>query len=87
MNGRRDEELGEQEEGVKQVARGHLTALFLKIKCFIEVEVELIYNVVLISTAQQSDLVMHTYIYAFSVIFFSIVFYYRILNIVPCAIQ
>ena len=91
MNGRRDEELGEQEEGVKQAARGQLIARFLKIKCFIEVEVELIYNVVLISTAQQSDLVMHTYIYiyiyAFSVILFSIMFYYRILNIVPCAIQ
>ena len=56
-------------------------------KSLIEVEVELIYNVVLISTAQQSDLVMHTYIHAFFVIFFSIMFYYRILNIVPCAIQ
>ena len=65
MNGRRDEELGEQEEGVKQAARGQLIARFLKIKCFIEVEVELIYNVVLISTAQQSDLVMHTYIYIY----------------------
>ena len=69
------------------MVRGHLTALFLKIKSLIEVEVELIYNVVLISTAQQSDLVMHTYIHAFFVIFFSITFYYRIRNIVPCAIQ
>ena len=56
-------------------------------KSLIEVEVELIYNVVLIFTAQQSDLVMHTYIHALFVIFFSIMFYYRILNIVPCAIQ
>ena len=59
MNGRRDEELGEQEEGVKQAARGQLIARFLKIKCFIEVEVELIYNVVLISTVQQNESTIH----------------------------
>ena len=49
------------------------------------IEVYLIYNVVLISTVQQSDSVMHRYIFFF--IFFSIMVYYRILNIVPCAIQ
>ena len=30
---------------------------------------------------------MHTHIYTFFFIFFSIMVYYRILNIVPCAIQ
>ena len=45
------------------------------------VEVQLIYNIVLISAVQQSDSVVHTYT------FFSIMIYLRILNIVPCAIQ
>ena len=48
-------------------------------------EVQLIYNVVLISAIQQSDSVIHTYIFFF--IFFSITVYHRVLNIVPCAIQ
>ena len=46
------------------------------------IEVQLIYNVVLISTIQQSDSVVH--IYTFFFIFFSIMVYHRILNIVPC---
>ena len=50
-------------------------------------DVELIYNVVLISSVHQSDSVIHIYIYIFFFIFFSIMVYHRILNIVPCAIQ
>ena len=42
------------------------------------IEVELVYNVVLISAIQQNESVIHTY---FS-IFFSIMVYHRILNIV-----
>ena len=48
------------------------------------IEVQLIYNVVLISAVQQIDSVIYIYIYF---IFFSIMVYHRILNIVPCAIQ
>ena len=44
-------------------------------------EVQLIYNVVLISAVQQNDLV--TYMYTFFFIFFSIVVYCRIVNGVP----
>ena len=51
------------------------------------IEVWLIYNVVLISAVQQSDSVIHIYIYTFFFIFFSMMVYHRILNIVPCAIQ
>ena len=49
------------------------------------IEVQLIYNVVLTSTIQQNDSVKH--IYTFFFIFFSIMFYHRILNIAPCAIE
>ena len=48
------------------------------------IEVLLIYNVVLISAVQQSDSVICIYIFFF--IFFHMVCY-RILNIVPCAIE
>ena len=48
-------------------------------------EVQLIYNVVLISAVQQSDSVTHIYIFLF--VFFSIMVYHRILSTVPCAIQ
>ena len=41
----------------------------------------------LISTVQQSDSVIHIYTYTFFFIFFSIVVYHRIVNIVPCAVQ
>ena len=47
------------------------------------IELQLIYNVVLISAIQPSQL----YIYTFFFIFFSIMVYYRILNVVPCAVQ
>ena len=45
---------------------------------------QLTYNVVLISGIQQSDSLRYIHIFFFR--FFSIVDYYRILNIVPCAI-
>ena len=48
------------------------------------IEVQSIYNV-LIFALQQSDSVIH--IYPFFFIFFSIMAYPRILNIVPCAVQ
>ena len=49
------------------------------------IEVQLIYNVVLVSGVQQSDSVIH--IYTFFFIFFSIMVYRRMLNIVPCVMQ
>ena len=48
-------------------------------------EVQLIYNVVLVSGVQQNDSVIHTYTFFF--IFFSIMVYHRIVNVVPCALQ
>ena len=50
-------------------------------------EVELIYNVVLVSGVQQSDSVIHECIYIFFFRFFSIIGYYKILRTVPCALQ
>ena len=47
------------------------------------IEVELIYNV-LISAVEPSDLVIYIYIYF--PIFFSVMVYHSILNIVPCAV-
>ena len=49
------------------------------------IEVELIYNTVLVSSVQQSDSIIHKYIFFFR--FFSIVGYYKKLKIIPCAIQ
>ena len=46
-------------------------------------EVQLIYNVVLISAVQQRDSVRH--IHTFFFIFFSTIVKHRILNIAPCA--
>ena len=46
---------------------------------FFLIEVWLIYSVVLVSGVQKSDIFFFT--------FFSIIVYYKILNIVPCAIQ
>ena len=48
-------------------------------------EVQLIYNVVLISAVQQSDSVIHIYTFFFKILL-SIMVYHSILNIVPCAI-
>ena len=62
----------------------------MSIFSFLKTEVQLIYNV-FISAIQQSDSVIHTYlyiyVYSFKKIFFSITVYPRILNIVPCAVQ
>ena len=56
------------------------------------IEIWLICNVVLVSYVQQSDSVLYIYIYKTIYInsffiFSSIIGYYKILNIVPCAIQ
>ena len=48
--------------------------------------IHLIYNVVLASRAQQSGSDIYIYIYPFSD-FFPIIGYYKILNIVSCAVQ
>ena len=40
-----------------------------------------------VSGVQQSDSVIHLYMYLFFFRLFSIIGYYKILNIVPCAIQ
>ena len=55
--------------------------------CVFLIKVQLIYNVVLISVVQQSDSVLYIYMDIFFFIFFSIIGYYKILNIVPCAMQ
>ena len=48
----------------------------------------MINNVVIVSGAQQSDsVILNIYIYIYMFRFFSLVGYYKILTIVPCAIQ
>ena len=42
---------------------------------------------VLVSGVQQSDSTIQIHIYLFFFRFFSIIGYYKILNIVPCAIE
>ena len=58
---------------------------------FIFIDVQLIYNTVLVSGIQQSDLVMHIFIYIciyiYIIIFFSIMGCSKILTIVFCGIQ
>ena len=58
---------------------------------FFKSEVQLIYNVVLVSSVQQNDSVIHIYVASqlarFFFRFFSIIGYYKILSIVSCAIQ
>ena len=49
------------------------------------IEIQLIYNVVLVSGLQQSDSVICICTFFFR--FFSIIGYYKILSRVPCAIQ
>ena len=56
-----------------------LCVSFFYLKIFF-VELQLIDNVVLVSGVQQSDSVIHTYIFFFR--FLSIIYYYKILNIV-----
>ena len=52
---------------------------------------QLIYNIVLVSSVQKVipfDIYIYTYVYIFFFfIFFSIIGYYKILNIIPCGIQ
>ena len=48
------------------------------------IEVQFMYNTVLISALQKSDSVIH--IYAFFFIFFSLMVYHRVLNLVHCAL-
>ena len=57
----------------------------ISVSLFFLIEVQLIYNVVLISAVQQKDSVIHIYVFFF--IFCSIMVYPRRSNIVPCAIQ
>ena len=50
---------------------------------FVLIEVQVVYNVVLVSGVQQSDSVIHIFFFTF----FSLISYYKILSRVPCAIQ
>ena len=47
------------------------------------IEIQLIYNAVLVSGVLRSDLIIHIHILSY---FFFIIGYYKILNIVTCAI-
>ena len=64
--------------------------LFFFLTTFL-IELWLVYNAMLVSGVQQSDSVIcisiYLSIYLFFFRFFSIIGYYKILNIVPCAIQ
>ena len=63
---------------------------FLNIKLFMKttVEVYLIYSVVLTTVVQHSySFYICVYVNAFFIIFFSIIVYYRVLNLVTYAIQ
>ena len=50
------------------------------------IEVQFMYNTVLISALQKSDSVIHIYAFFFKILF-SIMVYHKILNIVLCATQ
>ena len=54
---------------------------------FLFVEVQLIHNIVLVSSTQQSDLFVYIHIYVLFFRFFPIIGYYKIRNILSCAIQ
>lgn len=58
---------------------------FFNLFIFFFTEVELIYHVVLISTRQHSDSVVHIHTFFFTL--FSIMAYHRVLNTVLCAAQ
>ena len=62
---------------------------FLQIYQFFFIELELNYIAVFVAAVQQSDLVIHICIYLciLFLIFFSIMVYHSILNIVLCAMQ
>ena len=61
-----------------------LFLLFFFFKKFL-IKLQLIYNIVSISAVQQSDPVIHIYI--LFLMLFSIMFYHKRLDIVPCAVQ
>ena len=48
---------------------------------FLKIEVQLLHNIVLVFSIQQSDSVLYIFM------FLSIMIYYRMLNILPCALQ
>ena len=53
---------------------------------FLKIELQLIYNVVLVLDVQQNDSVIHTYVTIF-LRFFFLIGCYKILSIFPCTIQ
>ena len=60
-------------------------SLFKFVKFLNFIKVYLIYNIVLVSGRQHSDSFIQAYLFFFR--FFSLIGYYKILSIVPCAIQ
>ena len=50
---------------------------------FLLIEIQLIYNIVLVSDVQQSDPVIHNFFFRF----LSISCYYKILNVVLCGVR
>ena len=77
-------------EGTLQVVR-HLCPPLKPLLFIYLIDIQLVYSVVLVPGVQQSDSVLHICVYIYRYIFFfrllSIIGYYKILNIVPCAIQ
>ena len=65
----------------------NIVVKFLKFNFLFYIGVLLTYNIVLVSSARQSDLALYMYIYPFFLKFFSHICYYRILSRVLCAIQ
>ena len=77
--------LATSSSGLSRVKFPRYLVFIFSFVCLFLIEV-FIYNVVLVSGVQQSDSVLHTHIS----IFFSDSFpigYYKILSVVPCAIQ
>ena len=64
-----------------------LDEIIPQIPFFKKIELQLIYNIMLVSSVQDRDSVIHTYVSPFFFRFFSLIGYYKILSIVPCAIQ
>ena len=54
---------------------------------FFFIEMWLNYSIVVITAEQQRDSAVHISMYTFFFIFFSIMIFHKILNIVPCVIQ
>ena len=64
-----------------------LDEIIPQIPFFKKIELQLIYNIMLVSSVQDRDSVIHTYVSPFFFRLFSIIGYYKKLDIVPCAIQ